>query len=142
MRAWIMWTGSEWRDALERDGYACDVVAPEMPSDGALDPRLRVLTRADYKGAVETRHRAFEAMQLQRRPPDRGRTIREAVTIALEVLPGSLPEFVAFAAQRDAMRAHVLRWCHEYAATRGVILSDQDITTELDAVIVELKGRR
>lgn len=71
----------------------------------------------------------------------RGRTIREAVGVALEGLSGDLLEWVVLAKQRDAMRAHVIRFVHDYARSHGVLLSDSDITSELDLVIAELKGK-
>lgn len=69
-----------------------------------------------------------------------GRTIRQAIGIALEGLTGELLEWVVLAKQRDAMRKHVLRFVHDYARNRGVILTDADIKDELDVVIAELKG--
>lgn len=71
----------------------------------------------------------------------RGRTIREAIGVALEGLSGDLFEWVVLAKQRDAMREHVIHWVHDYARSRGVLLSDSDITSELDVVIAELKGK-
>lgn len=69
-----------------------------------------------------------------------GRTIREAIAIALEGLSGDLLEYVVFAKQRAAMREHVIRYVHDYARNRGVILTDKDIITELDLVVAELKS--
>jgi hypothetical protein len=69
-----------------------------------------------------------------------GRTIREAIGVALEGLSGDVLEYVVFAKQRDAMRHHVLRFVHEYARNRGVILTDKDITDELACVVAELKS--
>lgn len=69
-----------------------------------------------------------------------GRTIRQAIAIALEGLTGELLEWVVLAKQRDAMRKHVVRFVHDYARNRGVILSDKDITDELAVVIAELKS--
>lgn len=69
-----------------------------------------------------------------------GRTIREAIGIALEGLSGDLFEWVVLAKQRDSLRKHVLTWVHDYARARGVILSDRDIKDELDRVINELKS--
>ncbi len=71
-----------------------------------------------------------------------GRTIREAIAIALEGLNGELLEWVVLAKQRDAMRKHVRRWVHDYARNRGVILSDKDINDELERIIAELKSGR
>lgn len=80
-------------------------------------------------------------MVLVQGTPMGGRTIREAVAIALEGLPGSdLLQYVVLAKQRDAMRKHVMGFVHDYARNRGVILTDRDISTELDAIIGELRG--
>lgn len=80
-------------------------------------------------------------MALVHGTPMTGKTIREAVAIALEGLPGhDLLEYVVLAKQRDAMRNHVKRFVHEYARNRGVILTDKDITSELDVIVAELKS--
>lgn len=68
------------------------------------------------------------------------RIIREAVAVALEGLAGELLEWVVLAKQRNAMRRHVLLFVHDYAQNRGVILSDTDITGELDAIVSELRS--
>ena len=74
--------------------------------------------------------------------PARGRTIREAIEVCLEGLPGDLREWSSSAERRGAMRAHVLRWVHEYARVRGVVLSDSDILSELQVMeLEEGKGR-
>jgi hypothetical protein len=71
-----------------------------------------------------------------------GRTIREAIGIALEGLSGDVLEYVVFAKQRAAMREHVVRYVHDYARNRGVILTDDDINSELTKIITELKSGR
>lgn len=74
--------------------------------------------------------------------PRIGISIRDAVLIALEGLPGAPAEWVALPKQRDAMRHHVLAFVHEFAHKRGVILEDVDVLGELDAVVAELTKRR
>lgn len=69
---------------------------------------------------------------------ERGRTIREAVRVALEGLPGRADEWADLA--RDAMRDHVLGWVLDYAARRGILLTTEDVDTELNVVIEELYG--
>lgn len=70
----------------------------------------------------------------------RERTIREAIFVGLEGLSGTVEEWLlAEGAQRKAMRAHVRDFVHEYALRRGVILQDDDIDTELDAIVSDLK---
>lgn len=71
-----------------------------------------------------------------------GRTIREAIAVALEAVPGDLHEWCVLAKQRDALRRHVVAWVHDYARNRGVILSDRDITDELDRIVAELRAGR
>ncbi len=68
---------------------------------------------------------------------DKGRTIREAIAIALEGLPGHVHEWAnATGEERKAMRIHVIAWLQEYARIRGVILDPKlDIEPELDAVV-------
>jgi hypothetical protein len=70
----------------------------------------------------------------------KGITIRHAVAIAIEGLNGEMLEWVVLAKQRDAMRKHVMRFVHDYARNRGVILSDADITSELDKIVAELRA--
>lgn len=68
-----------------------------------------------------------------------GRTIRDAVRVALEALPGNLMQW----AQLDqvAMRDHVRDWVKGYARARGVLLTDVDIDSELNQVIGDLHSR-
>jgi hypothetical protein len=68
-----------------------------------------------------------------------GRTIREAIAIALEALPGSAAEWVAL--DRKSLRAHVFEWVHAYAKQRGVVLEDSDIESELREVINEIRRK-
>lgn len=69
---------------------------------------------------------------------DRGLTIREAVKLALEPIGGERAEWVASRPQLVALRAHVVGWVHDYARHRGVLLTDDDITGELEAVLAQL----
>lgn len=68
-----------------------------------------------------------------------GRTIREAIAVALEGLSGDLFVWVVLTKQRDVLREHVIRWVHEYAKNRSVILTDEDIESELARIIAELR---
>lgn len=72
---------------------------------------------------------------------ERGRTIREAVVVALEAVAGRPTEWLGDELLRIALRNHVLGWVHSYAEHRGVILDDSDVATELEAVLIELRGR-
>jgi hypothetical protein len=69
-----------------------------------------------------------------------GRTIREAVRLALEALPGDPSEWAVL--DRASMRAHVYDFVHDYARHRGVILTDLDIESELLIIVAELLGRK
>lgn len=66
-------------------------------------------------------------------------TIREAVAIALEAVPGTPEEWLSTSADRKALRDHVRAWVHDYAKARGVILSNRDIDSEFNIVIAELR---
>lgn len=68
--------------------------------------------------------------------------IREAIAVALEGLSGDVLEWIVFAKQRNAMREHVKGFVHDFARNRGVILSDSDITGELDAIVAELRSTK
>jgi hypothetical protein len=69
-----------------------------------------------------------------------GRGVHEAILIALEGLQGKPNAWLlSYGENRKAMREHVLRWVHEYAERRGVVLADQDIVDELDRIIEEVK---
>lgn len=67
-------------------------------------------------------------------------TIRAAVALAIEGLPGS-PRYNV-TANRRTVRAHVVKWVHDYARRRGVILDDSDIISELESIVRELRNRR
>jgi hypothetical protein len=68
-----------------------------------------------------------------------GKTIRQAIAIALEGLNGDLLEWVVLT-QKKALRSHIKSWVHDYARSRGVILSDSDIESELKEIISELRS--
>ncbi len=72
--------------------------------------------------------------------PDHGRTIREAVMLALEALAGRPDEWISDDQRIAALRAHVFTWVRSYAEHRGVILSDADIGEDLDHVIATLRA--
>ncbi len=65
----------------------------------------------------------------------RARTIHDAVSVALEALPGSDLSI-------DILRAHALEWVHSFARVRGVILSDSDITSEFDKIVSAIRQQR
>lgn len=71
---------------------------------------------------------------------DRGRTVRDAILIALEAVSGRPVEWIVDDQQRLALRNHVMAWVHSYAEHRGVILDDFDVVGELDAVIAQLRA--
>lgn len=64
--------------------------------------------------------------------------IREAVAVSIEGLPGEAAEWVAL--NPTAMRKHALSFVRDFAKNRGVILTDRDIKTELDAIVEELRS--
>lgn len=71
---------------------------------------------------------------------ERGRTIREAIAVALEGLPGTLDSWL-FDRDAKTIRAHVVEWVLEYGFHRGVILdAKQDIEPEIRKVIEELRS--
>ena len=73
--------------------------------------------------------------------PDRGRTIRELVALALEHL-GDPMDWLDRRGQHDAVEAHVIRWVGEYAQNRGVILEVSDVETELATILNEIRDGR
>jgi hypothetical protein len=68
-----------------------------------------------------------------------GRTIREAVALAIEGLSGSPIDWVV--EDPDELRHHVMRWVADYAKHRGVLLEPNDIATELHAIVEQIKER-
>lgn len=75
--------------------------------------------------------------------PAAGRTIREAIVLALESVPYRSPEFMTDEGVR-AIRHHIRDSIHTYALARGVQLSDSDIDSELAALagwLVPTEGR-
>lgn len=72
---------------------------------------------------------------------ERGRTIREAILLALEATtPTAGALHPDQQVELTAVRYHVMGWVHSYAESRGVILADRDITGELDQVLGNLRG--
>jgi len=72
---------------------------------------------------------------------DRGRTVREAIAIALEGIPGQPDGWLFVPIERAAVREHVIGWIQDYAQRRNVILDvKKDIEPELDLVIKQLRG--
>jgi hypothetical protein len=64
-----------------------------------------------------------------------GRTIREALRIALEGLPSKDIDInIGARALRDHLRAFII----DYGKTRGVIFSNHDVDDELRAVVTEV----
>lgn len=102
----------------------------------APDSHDYVLHRMACDRCAEREHldRAHEA--------EGGRTIRNAIIIALEAVAGDPQSSLAMIAQGGAphLHSHVLRWVHDYARHRGVILDDHDITGELMSIIAALRG--
>lgn len=67
-----------------------------------------------------------------------GRSLHQAIAVALEVLV--VEEFLASDQGREALRAHVLLWVHDYAHTHGLILNDDEIAAALDEVLAARGG--
>lgn len=67
-----------------------------------------------------------------------GRTLRDAIAVALEVVP-SVELAAGGEKSRRALREYLLGWVKEYALARGVILEDGDLEIELREVIGELR---
>jgi hypothetical protein len=67
-----------------------------------------------------------------------GRTLREAIAIALEAVPS-----VEFASgdekERRALREFLVRWIKDYARVRGIIFEDLDFELELREAIATLR---
>lgn len=73
-------------------------------------------------------------------PLTKVRTIREAIVVALEGLPGPATDWVSSSDALKAMRQHVIEFIAEYAEVRGVVLDERkDIIPELDVVVDELR---
>lgn len=68
-------------------------------------------------------------------------SVRDAIVIALEALPGDLETWMTSPAHRAALRAHVRAWVHDFAHARGVVLNDADIDGVLDEMIAERHGK-
>jgi hypothetical protein len=69
---------------------------------------------------------------------ERGRSLREAISIALELV--NVDEFLSDDKRREALREHVLRWVHSYAENRGVIFTDEELLAELESLIAARGG--
>lgn len=72
--------------------------------------------------------------------PLNGLTVREAIAIALEGLPGTIDGWV-LDDDHNTLRWHVIDFVVKYALKRGVILNiDKDIVPEINTVISSLRG--
>ena len=70
----------------------------------------------------------------------KGLTVREAITIAMEGLPGTIDSWV-LSDDYKTLRAHLNNFVKDYAFKRGVILEEEtDIAPEIEAIIMQLRG--
>lgn len=69
-----------------------------------------------------------------------GRTLRDAIAVALEVVPSVE---LAAGSERSHRVLHdfLLGWVKDYAFNRGVIFDDKDLETDIRIVIAELRGQ-
>jgi hypothetical protein len=135
---------ANWRDG--RPGIAQGPTperAVELLTASRGGPSLAAVADALRDAGCEVIHAADipcdTVIEVGSRP---GRTIREAILIALEGIAGRTTEWLGDDGQHAALRNHVLGWVHSYAEHRGVILADSDVAGELDAVISELRAGR
>ena len=71
-----------------------------------------------------------------------GRTIREAIALAVEGLEGRVGDWLGrdvIDRRHTAASNYITGWVHGYAKARGVILEDADIAAELERVIEDLR---
>lgn len=114
---------------------------PVLDRAGVTDVTVGVWIGAELVGEVEVRDGVATRIGMEPGGPSpRGRTIREAIAIALEAVSGRPSEWLAAKPQLEALIEHVTRWVHDYARHRDVILTDDDITSELTAVLADLRG--
>lgn len=66
-----------------------------------------------------------------------GRTLREAIAVALEAVP-SVELAEGNELSRRALRDFLLGWIKEYAYNRGVIFDDDDLETDLRIMLIRL----
>lgn len=71
----------------------------------------------------------------------RGRTLRDAIAVALEIVP-SIELAAGDEKSRLVLREFLLGWVKDYAFNRGVIFEDGDLEHELVEVIAELRRGR
>lgn len=69
----------------------------------------------------------------------KGMSIRDAVTIALEAIPGSI-DATLIDLKTSAVRDHVVGFIKEFARNRGVLFDDKDILDDVNAVITERRA--
>jgi hypothetical protein len=74
--------------------------------------------------------------------PQRVQTIREALAVALEGLPGASDVWILSGAkEQTAMRHHLIKFIEDFGINRGVILDvEKDIVPEINKIIAELRG--
>lgn len=67
---------------------------------------------------------------------DKGRTIKDAIAIALEALP---PDVARMERGVETLRSHLMLWMKDYARVRNVILTDADIGDDVTAAIETIR---
>lgn len=70
---------------------------------------------------------------------DVGRTMHEALRLALEMWPGRLREWVVVNAHVEAMHDYLVSWINDYAKARGVLFDHQELEREVDQFIIVIK---
>lgn len=69
---------------------------------------------------------------------DKPRDVASALAVAVEVLPGSLRNWLA-KDHREALREFLLNWIMEFAEARGVIFEKKDVDGEVNAFIASIE---
>lgn len=67
------------------------------------------------------------------------KSVRDALSIALEALPGSI-EYNLLEMKTDVVRKHIVDFIKGFALARGVIFEDKDIIDEINLHLSELKN--
>lgn len=70
-------------------------------------------------------------------PASRGKTVREALAVALEGLSGDRFEWAIV--EPKALKEYLADWIKKYALARGVIVEDVDVDDEIRALVNALR---
>jgi hypothetical protein len=71
-----------------------------------------------------------------------GMTLKQAIELALEGLPGNFEDLMDASDGRRTVVDHVLGWIKDYAVHRGLVLESKDVIGDVRDAITDLASKR